>query len=137
MNKLERIHENVLHLFRYRIGAIAIAFSISCILSVYSIKHAKNELENAALHGGRYGRAVDDPSNSTFPPIDVEDNSTKECINATFNEFPTDGLTHEQRKGGAIIIHILIVSHKNLHTNLHMNLHRKQLTKSPSRYVHH
>lgn len=86
---------------RYRIGAIAIAFSLSCILSIYSIKYAKNELEHAAVRSGRFGRSSDEltDTNITEP---------EKCINATFEEFPDDGLTHEQRKGGAIIIHILI-----------------------------
>ena len=34
----------------------------------------------------------------------------KNCSEPAYQEFPDDGFTNEQRSGGAIIIHVLIVS---------------------------
>ena len=40
--------------------------------------------------------------------IETGENSTEECVEPAMNEFPRDGFTDEQRKGGAVIIHILL-----------------------------
>ena len=67
-------------------------------MSIYSIKNVVSEPD----HIGRYAREAENITDS--------EPEAKNCISPTFKEFPSDGLTHEQRQGGAVIIHILIVS---------------------------
>ena len=52
--------------------------------------------------------------------IDAGENSTEECVEPAMNEFPRDGFTDEQRKGGAVIIHILLVSQIYLNFKFHL-----------------
>ena len=39
-----------------------------------------------------------------------EEEEAKNCSEPAYQEFPSDGFTNDQRSGGAIVIHVLIVS---------------------------
>ena len=41
---------------------------------------------------------------------ETEEEEAKNCSEPAYQEFPSDGFTNDQRSGGAIVIHVLIVS---------------------------
>ena len=42
--------------------------------------------------------------------LDESESEAKNCSEPAYKEFPSDGLTSQQRSSGAIVIHILLVS---------------------------
>ena len=65
---------------------------------VYSTLSASNLANQEADHAGRFRRNAENVTEE------------KNCSEPAYQEFPSDGFTNEQRSGGAIIIHVLIVS---------------------------
>lgn len=93
---------------RWRLGAILLAFVGSIVLSAYSVNLSLgHNTVNLEQHKTRYARSAENEGNFT----EAEGaNSSEICVEPAMNEFPKDGFTDEQRKGGAVIIHILLVS---------------------------
>ena len=66
---------------------------------VYSTLSASNLAnQESDLTDGRFRRSAENVTEE------------KNCSEPAYQEFPDDGFTNEQRSGGAIIIHVLIVS---------------------------
>ncbi|XP_055388382.1 sodium/potassium/calcium exchanger 3-like [Condylostylus longicornis] len=89
-----------------RKSSLALAIRITIFLGViifyclFRPNIHKNNKENYSINSGRKLLGV-----STFP---ASDKNNINCTNSTINEFPSDGLTREQRKNGWIILHILL-----------------------------
>ncbi|CAG5083819.1 Oidioi.mRNA.OKI2018_I69.PAR.g10471.t2.cds [Oikopleura dioica] len=93
---------------RWRLGAILVAFVGSIVLSAYSVNLSLGH-NVAPEHKLRYARSTSENGNGTSEEAGAESNSSEtECVEPAMNEFPKDGFTPEQRKGGAVIIHILL-----------------------------
>lgn len=65
---------------------------------VYSTLSASNLANQESDDLGRFRRSAENVTEE------------KNCSEPAYQEFPDDGFTNEQRSGGAIIIHVLIVS---------------------------
>ncbi|CBY08905.1 unnamed protein product [Oikopleura dioica] len=91
---------------RWRLGAILLAFVGSIVLSAYSVNLSLgHNTVNLEQYKTRYARSAENEGNFT----EAEGaNSSEICVEPAMNEFPKDGFTDEQRKGGAVIIHILL-----------------------------
>ena len=62
-------------------------------------------------------RSTDDDLSQRFRRSAESANQTEEeknCSEPAYQEFPSDGFTNEQRSGGAIVIHVLIVSNNSI-----------------------
>jgi len=89
---------------RWRLGAILLAFVGSIVLSAYSVNLSLGHNANLEQHKTRYARSADEGNVTEAEGA----NSSEICVEPAMNEFPKDGFTDEQRKGGAVIIHILL-----------------------------
>ena len=87
---------------------MSIFAAFGCLL-VYSTLKGANEIDLA--------RSTDDDLSQRFRRSAESANQTEEeknCSEPAYQEFPSDGFTNEQRSGGAIVIHVLIVSNNSI-----------------------
>lgn len=59
-------------------------------------------------YGNRIRRSS--PIENGTSSLDESESEAKNCSEPAYKEFPSDGLTTQQRSSGAIVIHILLVS---------------------------
>ncbi|KAL1498367.1 hypothetical protein ABEB36_009177 [Hypothenemus hampei] len=95
-------------LLRTRKGKVALAIRITCVVIVSSIylivallSRRGNEFEN--INAGFSRNLL-----ATLENDDPDGNSSGNCTPAAINEFPSDGLTREQRQQGWVIIHVIL-----------------------------
>lgn len=100
--------------FSFSWRALSIFAAFGCLL-VYSTLKGASELES-------FRASSSSPSHNHHLLVrrEAEGNITegigeeevKNCSEPAYQEFPSDGFTNAQRSGGAIVIHVLIVSCK-------------------------
>ena len=114
---------------RYRVLSILLVLSGLLVYSTLTVSknvsdlrpnEAFNEFQHFRVRrsaGGDGPLATDSEGNvcKTNASMEIEGtNATSCCSHPAYKEFPGDGLTKDQREGGAIIIHVILVRIKRI-----------------------
>jgi len=98
--------------FMYRVCSILLLFGGLLAFSTFSAANNKSsESFGIYLDQSEYSNRIRRSSpieNGTSSPLDESETEEKNCSEPAYKEFPTDGLTSQQRSSGAIVIHILL-----------------------------
>ena len=96
-------------LFSWRVLSIFAAFG--CLL-VYSTLKGASEVESFRAQSSSHNHHHLYRRNAEGNITEGAGEEEKNCSEPAYQEFPSDGFTNDQRSGGAIVIHVLIVSCK-------------------------
>jgi len=101
--------------FAYRVCSILLLFGGLLAFSTFSASSASTTFHSKSSSGIFYldqsdhrFRRSSPIENGTSSIDESESSESKNCSEPAYKEFPTDGLTNQQRSSGAIVIHILL-----------------------------
>lgn len=97
--------------FMYRVCSILLLFGGLLAFSTFSAANNKSsESFGIYLDQSEYSNRVrrSSPIENGTSSLDESESEEKNCSEPAYKEFPTDGLTSQQRSSGAIVIHILL-----------------------------
>jgi K+-dependent Na+/Ca+ exchanger-like protein len=98
--------------FMYRVCSILLLFGgLLAFSTFFAANNKSSESFGIYLDQSEYSNRIRRSSpieNGTSSPLDQSETEEKNCSEPAYKEFPTDGLTTQQRSSGAIVIHILL-----------------------------
>jgi len=97
--------------FMYRVCSILLLFGGLLAFSTFSAANKSSEPFGIYLDQSEYSNRIRRSSpieNGTSSLDQSESEEEKNCSEPAYKEFPSDGLTTQQRSSGAIVIHILL-----------------------------
>jgi len=95
--------------FMYRVCSILVLFGGLLAFSTFSA--ANNQSESFGIYlDSEYSNRIrrSSPIENGTSSLDQSESEAKNCSEPAYKEFPSDGLTSQQRSSGAIVIHILL-----------------------------
>jgi len=97
--------------FMYRVCSILLLFGGLLAFSTFSAANNKSsESFGIYLDQSEYSNRIrrSSPIENGTSSLDQSESEEKNCSEPAYKEFPSDGLTSQQRSSGAIVIHILL-----------------------------
>lgn len=96
--------------FMYRVCSILVLFGGLLAFSTFSAANNQSSESFGIYLDQNFGNRIrrSSPIENGTSSLDESESEAKNCSEPAYKEFPSDGLTTQQRSSGAIVIHILL-----------------------------